>query len=47
MMRKRHKNIGPFLAFGECWFRRHQRILLWLLNTPIVRLWFRWVLRPS
>ncbi len=45
MMRKRHKNIGPFLAFGECWFRRHQRILLWLLNTPIVRLWFRWVLR--
>lgn len=41
----RNKNIGPWLAFTEDWFRRHQRVLLWLLNTPLVRLWFRWVLR--
>lgn len=34
----------PFV-FGKEFFMLHQKILLWLLNTPIVSLWFRWVLR--
>lgn len=42
------KNEGAFLAFNTQWFKRHQRLLLWLLNTPHVRTWFRHVLRiPS
>lgn len=32
-------------AFDLAWFRRHQRILLWLVNTPLLRWWFRRVLR--
>lgn len=39
------KNVGPFLAFTKDWFKKHQRVLLWLVNTPVVCLWFRWVLR--
>lgn len=39
------KNTGPFLAFTPQWFARWQVLLLWLLNTPLVRIWFRWVLR--
>jgi len=31
--------------FDKNWFIKHQRKLLWLLNTPIIRNWFRWVLR--
>jgi len=31
--------------FDKEWFKKHQRKLLWLLNTPIIRTWFRWVLR--
>ena len=38
------KHIGPFLAFDLAWFTRHQHGLLWLLNTPLICLWFRWVL---
>lgn len=41
----RNKNAGPFLAFDEKWFRKHQKILIWLLNTPIIKFWFRWILR--
>lgn len=33
------------IVFGEKWFEKHQQKLLWLLNTPIVRLWFRWIMR--
>lgn len=29
--------------FDELWFKKHQRKLLWFLNTPIINLWFRWV----
>lgn len=31
--------------FHREWFIKHQKKLLWLLNTPLARLWFRWVLR--
>ena len=27
------------------WFIKHKKILLWLLNTSIIKIWFRWVLR--
>jgi hypothetical protein len=33
------------IVFGKNWFKRNQRKLLWLLNTPIIRIWFRWVMR--
>lgn len=31
--------------FDKKWFIKHQKKLLWLLNTPLIRIWFRWVLR--
>ena len=31
--------------FDKNWFKKWQGVLLWLLNEPIVRIWFRWVLR--
>lgn len=31
--------------FDNAFFRRHQKTLLWLLNTPGLRTWFRWLLR--
>jgi hypothetical protein len=31
-------------SLGKEFFKRHQKKLLWLLNAPVVRLWFRWVL---
>lgn len=40
-----NKNIGSFLAFNELWFAKNQRLLLWLLNAPVIKVWFRWVLR--
>lgn len=40
-----NKNIGPFLAFDKKWFEKHQKVLIWLLNTPIIKIWFRWVMR--
>lgn len=27
------------------WFLKHQKILLWFINTPIIQVWFRWILR--
>lgn len=44
-MKSINKQSGPFLAFDAQWFARHQRGLLWLCNAPLVRLWFRWILR--
>lgn len=41
----RSKNVGPFLAFGDTWFEKYQPYLLFLLNVPVLRLWFRWILR--
>jgi hypothetical protein len=34
----------PFV-FGIDFFKTHQNKLLWLLNTPIINIWFRWALR--
>ncbi len=31
--------------FDTIWFAGHQKKLLWLLNKPLIRIWFRWVLR--
>ena len=31
--------------FDKTWFKKHQCKLLWLLNTPLIRIWFRWVMR--
>ncbi len=32
-------------VFGIEWFKKHQRGLLWLLNSPFMRKWFKWMLR--
>ena len=32
-------------CLGADFFRKNQRTLLWLLNTPVVKYWFRYVLR--
>jgi len=32
-------------VFSNEWFDKHQKALLWFCNTPIIRLWFRWVLQ--
>lgn len=37
--------IEDIQVFGKKWFKRHQRKLLWLLNTPIIKTWFRYVMR--
>lgn len=34
-----------YLAFDKSWFVKHQSKLLWLLNYPLTRRWFRFVLR--
>jgi len=33
------------IVFGKKWFEKHQSKLLWLLNTPVVKIWFRWIMR--
>jgi len=33
------------IVFGTKWFKKHQSKLLWLLNAPIIKYWFRWVMR--
>lgn len=40
-----HKNQGPFLAFNDVFFAKHQRLLLRLLNAPVIKVWTRWILR--
>lgn len=42
---QKSKNVGCFLAFGEDWFKKYQFFLLLLLNIPVIKLWFRWILR--
>ena len=34
-----------WLAFDKTWFAYHQNTLLWLLNAPLVKIWFRYVMR--
>lgn len=41
----RNKNSGHFQAFTEQWFADHQDILIFLLNAPIVKRWFRYCMR--
>src|SRR5438046_354201 len=31
--------------FSKEWFIKYQKILLWFLNTPLINIWFRWLLR--
>lgn len=45
MIKSKIKNIGPYLTFDEKWFRKNQRTLIWLLNAPVIKIWFRWILR--
>lgn len=33
------------IVFNTKWFEKHQHKLLWFLNTPIIRTWFRWCLQ--
>lgn len=33
------------IVFSKKWFEKHQQKLLWLLNIPIIKIWFRWCLR--
>ena len=33
------------IVFSKEWFQKHQKKLLWLLNAPIIKIWFRWSLR--
>src|SRR5438105_15444444 len=33
------------MVFDRDWFLQHQTKLLWLVNFPLTRRWFRWVLR--
>lgn len=42
-----HMRTHPYLAFDAAWFKKHQRSLLFLLNTWPVLHWFRHVLRIS
>ena len=32
-------------VFSKEWFEKYQKTLLWLLNAPIIKVWFRWVMR--
>ena len=33
------------MVFHKAWFKKHQRGLLFLCNTPVIKYWFRWILR--
>jgi len=35
----------PQQVLGNKWFKKNQSILLWFCNTPIIKYWFRWLLR--
>jgi len=39
------KNMGYSQYFNKEWFKKHQRTLLWLCNKPLVKYWFRYILR--
>ncbi len=40
-----HKNIGPFLAFTEAYFAKHQTKLLFFLNAPVLKYLARFIFR--
>lgn len=33
------------IVFSKEWFKNNQKIILWFSNTPIIKIWFRWILR--
>lgn len=33
------------IVFNKKWFEKYQKRLLWLLNAPIIKYWFRWCMR--
>lgn len=33
------------MVFNQKWFQKHQRSILWLANTSLIKIWFRWILR--
>jgi len=33
------------MVFDKNWFKKHQKGLLFLLNNPILKYWFRWIMR--
>lgn len=37
LLHRRVAHHEPWRAFDAAWFRRHQRLLLWLVNTPVLR----------
>ncbi len=39
----KHKDTH-YLAFNDDFFAKWQKILLWLLNAPIIKYWFRWIM---
>jgi len=44
-LQKYREEIPRDIVFGVKWFEKHQAKLLWLLNTPVIKIWFRWVMR--
>lgn len=39
------QNRGQYWrAFNNNFFEKHQGVLIWLLNKPIIKYWFRWVM---
>jgi hypothetical protein len=32
------------VVFSKEWFKKNQKIILWFSNTPIIKIWFRWIL---
>ncbi len=33
------------MVFSKEWFKKHNKALCWLANAPIIKYWFRWLLR--
>ena len=33
------------VVFGKKWFAKHNKTLCWFANAPLIKYWFRWLLR--
>ena len=38
-------NEEQIMVFSKEWFKKHNKTLCWFANTPIIKYWFRWLLR--
>ena len=38
-------NEEQIMVFSKEWFKKHNKALCWLANAPIIKYWFRWLLR--